>query len=1060
MSRKSPDIRPPCGGNNQRKFYGPCFNQRNSNLEGIPIKQNTTVVPTYESGSSGWVAPYSRPENDAAPNCSPYYFPYECGDDAAPNGELACGVPTTASIGFNGTTFNVGTVYQNSYVQTATTTSYSSCRSMGTKHVFAKKAWQGKYIYASRTYGLQDELTWCCSCGIHHYDADPPTTKYLALSSVAEKRVTRTDFNESSDSSGEICCPDEWGNVVCGPRHCTSRSERSTTVHYASANNSVHMDKYGNQYVDSWSGTWSGFDGPEDPAGIAFLTDVFLKLGLANGNIVTIVSAFCDPTLWNIGAPDVHSSDSQGAYAMMGWQTMHRCFTECGELVSETPYNHTTYEINLTAGTLIIETYGVPSLPGCPGACHSPILTSRQVFTYGSTGMSWVLDAHAANSVSFDEVTRASVRGTLSQPYTITEVQEETKELLSYWPLDNDILLPWRVELDRMGPIVSYYEGGGEPFINPYISSSAQFSNPYGRLMGLPAPTGIDRVWNPEHRNYDSCMSFNDIGAECYSKYTKTWGAWSDSIGIPHATKWLTQWEAIQMPQGAFIGMNFFWSTPSSCNTAGPNLLGGDEVYMCKYAEVIIPERRSHNYARPCGIDRWQMAQSSARCIVSTDGTVLDLEPSGDPTDINTGDLVWVCGDGGGCYVATKNNDYQITLGQCIASASMMPQQPLAECGTGMVGKLRWGNTLKPAICGRVDITSISNTNPVTCSLMEGTHLTNSDQVTVVGAVPSNINGTWPITVLSPTEIVLMGSTGTATPFTQSTGQMYSPGAADWAWNDNAPKHEYQVLQWTFNRRDVGEYNRIESYNNNNDTLCNLTSDCPTQANTANPRAAQAALGLDQGVSSMDAVTSCQTVNACRPMVAFFSPNGETFSHTGSVMGAVNYGFPDVTCDAQGAYGGIKWNGVIQQTTNDPLWIAPPCPCAENILNGQYGCLRDPFEGELPWDEDNGSCESGGYPHAPQVEARAEIPTGAPALPTGVYVGCLTPAEIAGGAYLGNICGPPYHDPNYYIATPGMAFQTLWDYPPYHSLFLAERNCICFGGAYAANYLLDGVTCS
>ena len=204
----------------------------------------------------------------------------------------------------------------------------------------------------------------------------------------------------------------------------------------------------------------------------------------------------------------------------------------------------------------------------------------------------------------------------------------------------------------------------------------------------------------------------------------------------------------------------------------------------------------------------------------------------------------------------------------------------------------------------------------------------------------------------------------------------------------------------------------------------------------------------------MKSETHCQAVSACRPMVVFWSPNGETFSNNPNIQGAANMGFPTVHLDSQ--YGGIFWNAIVSQTDNDYLWQAPPCPCTQDD-DGHFGCNRDILD--PPWTEDDGTC-TGGFPHAPMVEARQEPVEGAPALPDGVYLGCLTPAAIASGKTHGNICNPPAHDANAFIDDEERAYEPLISYPPYYSLYAAEEGCVCNDGTFADTYSKDGVSCS
>lgn len=1047
MSRKSPNIRQSACGKNESVYLGGCTNQKKTSIDGVAVRHNTTKVKNYAVPASPlYIDPYAQPEQDTAPDCSGFHADvYTCGDFE--NGFVPCGLPLTTSLSYSGSVFPVGRKYFNSFTVSETEkVDFSSCRSVGTKQVYANKAWQGRFSYSSRMRGGIDSMTACCGCQVHDFDPSPETVKYLSMSANSSKHIHTILYkNHSEEVNGEFCCPKEDGGEICSPDGCVSWEYDRETDHKASAANSTHVDRFGNFYVDTCTSSSSGFT-DDDPVvsqqgAESFANDAWFMLGKANGDILTIRDLWCD-LIGSMAPPDILTGTDTAFHAE--WQDVNECFDKCGNLTKSETFSYLIIDVDLTAGTFRKRTKGKKGPKSyciSDGSCHTVVQTSDETYRYGGTSMLWTLNATGIGSLSFDQTENSQVIGNLATPYSITEVQNTMRSLLGEWDLGDDARLPWRTAVDLQGPLVCYDEGQNAPTIG-VCSSAIQFS---GRLMGRPAPRGITPgVFNFEHANYDYCQSSNGFDI-CDIRYTETWGAWSNSIGIPCATQWLTKRQIAQMPGfGAFVGMNFFWTTPSTCNSTGPTAQYDDTVWGSKVAIIIHPERKSYNYSKPCGDSRFQIAQGTDRCIASVADMTLTLEPNGSATNISTGDKVFVGGTGtvDGIWTATKDSDFQITLNDCIVPASKLHTLPIEDSGDGMIAKLRWQH-LPPAICGRVDIASITNTSPVVCTLAEPQYLTDSDKVIITGAEGASINGLWSVEVNDPSTITLLGSSAPGTAYKANSGQAYSPSAPDWRWNDNESKHEFRLLEFYMYHRDIGEYARIQNHNDvwlASGTDCD-GNPCALQPLPPNPRTAQATLGLDQSVYSMVSATKCQTVSPCRPMVAYFSPNSD------KVPGGVNYGFPTMTLDP--GYGGIKWFGTVVQTDTDYLWQSPPCPCTADE-DGHFGCNRG--EDEKPWRMDDGTCDHGAYAHAPQVEARGKPVEGAPALPPGVHIGCITPSNLSGG----NVCNPPAHDAN---ADP-TSFDPLISYPPYHPLFLRELGCVCNGGEFADDYTKDGIKCS
>ncbi len=984
--------------------------------------------------SNEFVPPYRNPEQTTAPDCSEFSPPYVCNDGNG-NGYPFCGIPDASLFQYTENVFEVGSKYYNSYSASAGTGDYSACENSGEKRVFAKKAWSGKRSYNSRTLFATDKMDWCSNCQVHDYDATPDTTKYLALS--AQAHISQTDVRyggEEGTINGQVCCPGE----ACEDNACQTYTVQRTEVSTGNATSINHADKFGNLYVDAAisGGAATGFDDPEQEETLrtANAAEAWSLLEKANDDITDLISIWSDERTAIGRPPDSISPDSEGSSFRLEWYGTYNEAAHCDTDGVTKTYTTNAMEIDLAAGRVEVwkyDTHRTPLHSFCTGDGNfKEVYAARHdTWIYNGINMSYRSENHFRDLL-LERTIIKTVECTLSSPYTSAQVLADMHTLLGYYPLDDDVLLPWKTNLDGIWPLVSYDETTSAPFAGATDSSIVVS----GKVMGKPAPRGIDFVWNPEHPNRDFCVSSNELGP-CYIKYVASWGASSlADAGIPHATQWLDKWTAHQMPQGAFVGNGFFETTPSTCNETGPQTIQDDTIWGCKRAEIIQPSRRSFNFARPCSVDRYSIEENSDRCIVDISGSVVTLEPTGEATNIATGDKVWICGTSyDGCYTVTKDSDFQITLTAQIASASWYSTGPISDCGQGIVGKLRWQSPLKPAVCGRIDIVSASATAPITISLMEPCHLNNFDTVTISGATGMTaLNGSWNVHVLDGSTVVLVGSDGSGGGYNANTGQIYSPDGADWKWNDDQPKYDYVTREWNCNFRAAGEYARIISRNEDLplEDNCAFDGGCSTQPEPIAPEA----------TCVLTETTRCQAPNRCKPMVAFWSPNGENFAHNPNIQGAVNYGFG--TPDIDSVYGGVHWNAIVVQTQDDPLWIAPPCPCEPNEDTGELGCNRDILE--PPWSEDEGDC-SGGYAHAPQVEARAEAVAGAPALAAGSF-GCPE-------------CPPPAHTPNAHSDNEELAYAPTITYDPYFYLYALERSCVCNAGAFDEEYTADGVRC-
>ena len=127
----------------------------------------------------------------------------------------------------------------------------------------------------------------------------------------------------------------------------------------------------------------------------------------------------------------------------------------------------------------------------------------------------------------------------------------------------------------------------------------------------------------------------------------------------------------------------------------------------------------------------------------------------------------------------------------------------------------------------------------------------------------------------------------------------------------------------------------------------------------------------------------------CSRPVIMISPNGEG-SPACICEARFTNSLPNWPCDEE--YGSL-WQCIPKQWMQDPLWQYPPTPC-----NSDSGTI-------LKWVEDDGTGQENYwtedpitlipihvmfYPLRPGEECVTNVPVGAPAMPTGTYLGSLT----------------------------------------------------------------------
>lgn len=1020
----SPDRRPACGqskisdaGNISLRNITDCNNTLGCLNTGVNVLTNTTQYINVNAPIDNYTSPYSFKNPVGIPNCS-HYYGEGCPERTSPDGTKYCNYPLVTDLAPSGSglTFPVGP-YFNSYITSSLTESYVAPNKIGFKNAFAHKAWQGQYPFDARYYGQADYMDWCGACSEHFPDTVQDKTRYLNLNVVSNYSRTYTTWCNTYYDGEPIIC---YGYPVANP--CRNSIVKQVKEYTSTATHTSHIDRYsGNHIIDAYTSsssvptTWIesdvdcnliSHDDTEEEIynnlkAYSQLAETLLHK--ANSNILSIHGLW----LAGIGSiPNLLTDNINVKHIGDGntWNVKYYITTTvsdiCSNIIDMSRRVEREYTIDLAAGTYDERHYGPIDIPELLNNCigNTPVtwdLKEHIFYSYSGNTFHYTYDKLIDyGSMFVSETYHEDVTATLSSPYTTADVYQDAIELLSYLPLDDDDILPWRIDpYTTNGPVVFYDEKQYAPYVTSVGDET--FS---GKIYGLPAPKGIDTIWNPIHATYNACTDAFDTVIE----YIQEYGAYADKSISGLATAWLNQMEAEFVMQGAF-STSFLYTgakPPTPHNTQ-------NNFWVGKYAEIIYP-KHSINFARPCGNDRFNINNSGVRYISGITDNTITLEPTGEATTIQNGYYVRVLGTGDkdGVWTATKNNDHEIALNTLCISGSELPF--IDGGSTGLIAELKTKNALNAAICGRMSISSATKTSPIILTLDQH-YLINGDKVTILNASGGNINGHWTVNRITSGSIELVGSDGTnAETYITNTGQIYSQFAADWKWNDNGSKGEYSIIEWTNDFRSIGEYNATVTQNNiiTLANKCDSVTYCPAIT-----------LPIVPATSLPTCLTACTPLNICSPSVAFFSPNDETFSSNASYITAVNYGFHSVDYDPN--YDSL-WQGAIRQTVNDPFFQAPPCPSQYNADTGVYECIGT-------WTQDDGTCladtEVNKYYAAPeQLESRCEVPEGAP------YIALDN---------CSNGCTPPQ---------PGTAYFTPWiDYNN-------RIACIASGGQFATEY--------
>lgn len=865
------------------------------------------------------------------------------------------------------------------------------CRKMGFKNIQAWKAWHGKFGYLSH---------------------DNPLCRVDLVRSL----LIGTANCDGSGSASNPCnpCDIEFEQPV--PDNTRYRTERTT----------CDLTVTGGQFpggaslwrkvtVNRYSGIKT-FTSSPDPDDLWYqYARQFPALEIA----ACCTGAFCNCigpcSTGNVAARDYSASIIVGLASYIACQNgVFGCaydfeVASAGSVITYTAFQtgtsqiYTTMTVDTSTGHLTSDTYH----PDGSLEFHTDLTFSDNThYTHHSYG-----DGIGSFGGSQVDIV---VTGTLSEPYTSNDCDDDWVTLRKTWNLADDLVYPWRRdEFCAVAPVVHYSEPffGVEP--SPTIwptpadqptDNNALFYD--GTIRGAPLTTpGVDRgYFDFGHKTVKVCCSDTDnVGT-----YVFAYGAFAGEVNAEDPTdgvipKCATEWTENYNRSGVIEigGVASCGGVPYGCSDGFPhgpsmgypNLLApfpcnyspgalppgawrfylpGGVLYGQEWAEIKIP-RRSYNFDRPCGDDKFLMDETTVRCVKA--GSTMGSMQIDSLTAINSGDQVWVCGVGGvkdGVYTATKTGSTTYSIAGYVDPKPFVSNR---NCGTGIIGKLRFPTA--PACAG--------------------------------------------------------------------------------LYNDDQPKGEFVYAAWGMNCRDYQERQRvIDQY---------ATCACPDAqpASTHPIRYNQTQHGMPQYVNAFTATQDCLSFTVCDPQVmavtsnaydAVKNPTGENFTN------AKIHVPPVLALD--GRYGSMQQSAYVQHIT-DPLWQVPHKPC-------------ETFQGnQVPtpcgWVEDSGFCDgddcvtilgvtSGNkvYPRRPYVENRLTVPSGAQPLPPGIYIGYLTLVQLDTLSVVnGNILVPPagvgYLDPansnNHAIPIPQ---QTPW------GIYIREIDCECVNGRFKKDYLAQGVS--
>lgn len=493
----------------------------------------------------------------------------------------------------------------------------------------------------------------------------------------------------------------------------------------------------------------------------------------------------------------------------------------------------------------------------------------------------------------------------------------------------------------------------------------------------------------------------------------ETFGAFSSSP-LPDATlRWMGREEA------QYDGLAF-------TNNIGPPMGNMPQAFLKQRDGVLVGGKYVEckeqwpriDFSRPNGADKYAVDQTTACCVLSTGTGTYTVKKSVDAIDpldaggLAIGNTIIISGDG--VYPITDITDDGTVddgLGHEWHQFTIEVGTKIDDLPTGGVvfgdardevdwlGRARWWST--PGIAGRVAITTSHDGTTLTVTPTAAQlHLRSGASVDLCNAS---------MTVLATVTLTRTNDTT----FTVVAGAQ--------------PTAAYMVAHLLYDGTTEG----IDAWQLHNassqHTYVHLTWQRQLRIPTVEPEWYEG----QQGILSVSATQGAIAPNDCYGASIAITPSGEVFGNADVFGFPGSFSFDD--------YFGAVWQGVVETTMVDPFWQAPFKPDCEILSPDTLTWHPDDGSGQEDYEIGEGSIGYHKfYAYPPLVEALKTVPSGAPALPSGVVLG-LDP-EL-------NIINPPH--PMGVPLGDGGAWTDVWR--PWGFAVIARTNILA-AGRFSAHY--------